>query len=81
MKNAGLEPTKYRYYDPKTCSFNVDFTIEDLQNAPDKSVFMFHACAHNPTGCDPTNSEWDRISEVAKKKNHVLFLDCAYQVK
>jgi aspartate/tyrosine/aromatic aminotransferase len=37
-----------------------------LQAAPDKSVFMLHACAHNPTGIDPTEAQWKEIAEIFK---------------
>ncbi|RYY70707.1 aminotransferase class I/II-fold pyridoxal phosphate-dependent enzyme [archaeon] len=53
---------------------------EDINNAPDGSVFMLHACSHNPTGCDPSHSQWDELSGLMKKKKHVVFFDSAYQV-
>ena len=31
--------------------------IEDLKNAPAKSVIILHAVAHNPTGVDPTKEQ------------------------
>lgn len=33
-----------------------------VQNAPNGSFFMLHACAHNPTGVDPTEEQWREIS-------------------
>jgi len=50
MKDAGLEPVKYRYFNPSTCGVDFDGLIHDVQSAPNGSVFMLHACAHNPTG-------------------------------
>ncbi len=38
-----------------------------------------HACAHNPTGIDPTESQWKQIEQVCKQKNHIIFFDSAYQ--
>jgi aspartate/tyrosine/aromatic aminotransferase len=32
--------------------------MRDLNRAPDQSIVLLHACAHNPTGCDPTIEEW-----------------------
>ena len=43
-------------------------------------MFLLHACAHNPTGVDPTEEQWREISDVMKKKSHAIFFDCAYQV-
>lgn len=38
-----------------------------------------HACAHNPTGVDPTHDDWLKIAEVMEKKKLVPFFDAAYQ--
>jgi len=53
--------------------------IEDIKNAPDGSIIILHACAHNPTGVDPTQEQWKSIAEVLKSKKHIPFFDCAYQ--
>ncbi|CAM9163346.1 unnamed protein product [Phaeothamnion confervicola] len=78
--DAGLEVKRYRYYDAATCG--LDYAaglIEDFENAPDNSVFLLHACAHNPTGVDPTMDQWKEISALMKRKDHTAFFDCAYQ--
>jgi len=79
MKDAGLIPSQYRYYDPKTCAVDFEGMKQDIANASDGSVFMLHACAHNPTGCDPSRAQWDELSSLMKAKNHIVFFDCAYQ--
>jgi len=53
--------------------------LADVAAAPNQSVFLFHACAHNPTGVDPTPSQWAEISKAVKKKNHFIVVDSAYQ--
>ena len=54
--------------------------IDDLQNkAPDGSIILLHACAHNPTGCDPTDEQWDQLLQVIEEKGHLIFFDSAYQ--
>lgn len=40
---------------------------------------MLHACAHNPTGVDPTAEQWKELSALIKKKNLFPFFDMAYQ--
>lgn len=40
--------------------------IGSPQKAPEHSIFVLHACAHNPTGTDPTQEEWKTIAEVMK---------------
>ncbi|QHN87515.1 Phosphatidylinositol 4-kinase beta [Arachis hypogaea] len=37
-----------------------------LKNAPDGSFFLLHACAHNPTGVDPSEEQWQEISSLIK---------------
>jgi len=53
--------------------------LEDLDKAPNESIVMLHVCAHNPTGCDPSNEDWHKILEVVKRKNHLAMFDSAYQ--
>ena len=50
VKNAGLEPVSYKYYDPATNGVDFKGFIEDVKKAENGSVFLIHACAHNPTG-------------------------------
>jgi len=40
---------------------------------------LLHACAHNPTGVDPTPEQWKEISDVVQAKNLFPFFDMAYQ--
>lgn len=64
FKDSGLEPAKYRYYDARTCGLNLPGMLEDLHKAPEGSIVLLHACAHNPTGVDPTPAEWAEIQKV-----------------
>jgi len=76
---AGLKQVDYRYWDPKTRGLDIDGMLEDLTNAPEGSVVLLHACAHNPTGVDPTKEQWKQICAVMKKRNLLPFFDSAYQ--
>ena len=50
-RNAGFTGLhKYRYWDAEKKGLDFTGLMEDLGNAPDKSVVVLHACAHNPTG-------------------------------
>lgn len=40
---------------------------------------LLHACAHNPTGVDPSEQDWKSIAEVMEKKKLIPFFDAAYQ--
>ncbi|KAL3077175.1 hypothetical protein niasHS_013164 [Heterodera schachtii] len=79
FKFAGFEIQKYRYYDPKTCGFDENGCLEDILNIPAKSVILFHACAHNPTGVDPTPEQWRKIADACKSRDLYVFFDMAYQ--
>ncbi|CAK1548723.1 unnamed protein product [Leptosia nina] len=78
--NSGFtNPRVYRYWDDKTCAINFDGMIEDLKNAPENSVILLHACAHNPTGIDPTQEQWIKIADVMEERKLFPFFDSAYQ--
>ena len=79
MKDSGLEVQQYRYFDKSTIGLDLKGMLEDLDKAPSKSIIMLHACAHNPTGVDPTPEQWKQISQVVKSKEHFVFFDMAYQ--
>lgn len=79
FRNVGIEPVDYPYYDPKTIGLDYEGLIKALKDAPDRSVFLLHACAHNPTGVDPTPEQWQAIAEAMAGKGHYAFFDCAYQ--
>jgi len=50
-----------------------------IEQAPEGSIMLLHACAHNPTGVDPTRDQWKELSKIIRAKNHFPFFDCAYQ--
>jgi len=77
--DSGCGLKTYKYYDPKTCGLDFEGMKKDIQNAPQKSVVLFHACAHNPTGVDPAMEHWTELSKVCKDRNHFVFFDLAYQ--
>ncbi|OJD17396.1 hypothetical protein AJ78_02526 [Emergomyces pasteurianus Ep9510] len=79
FKDSGLQVEKYRYYNKDTIGLDFEGMIADIEAAPKNSVFLLHACAHNPTGIDPTVAQWRQISDVMKSKGHFAFFDMAYQ--
>jgi len=76
---CGLNVNTYRYYDRSTNRLNLGGMLEDFKSAPAGSILLLHACAHNPTGCDPTDEQWSQLLEVIKEKGHLIFFDSAYQ--
>lgn len=47
--------------------------------AVENDVVILHACAHNPTGIDPTQEQWRQLAQLFKRKKLFAFFDCAYQ--
>jgi aspartate aminotransferase len=77
--DTGFGIKHYKYYDPSNCGLDFKGLLNDLNTAPDHSFVLLHACAHNPTGVDPTLEQWKELSALFKKKQHFAFFDCAYQ--
>ncbi|UZE19954.1 aspartate/tyrosine/aromatic aminotransferase [Pseudomonas sp. B21-054] len=79
FETAGFPVQNYRYYDAATHDVNRSGLLEDLNALPDRSIVVLHACCHNPTGVDLSSQDWKNVLAVVKAKNHVPFLDMAYQ--
>jgi len=76
---AGLEVHPYRYWSPETLGLDLEGMLADLRGAPEGSVVLLHACAHNPTGVDPTAEQWVAIAEALEDSSLHAFFDAAYQ--
>ncbi|KAL2479786.1 Aspartate aminotransferase 3 [Abeliophyllum distichum] len=76
---AGLSVKTYRYYSPNTRGLDFQGLLEDLGSAPAGAIVLLHACAHNPTGVDPTSDQWEQIRQLMRSKGLLPFFDSAYQ--
>ncbi|TEY65337.1 hypothetical protein BOTCAL_0141g00220 [Botryotinia calthae] len=79
FSNVHLPVATYPYFSKSTKGLDFDGMKNTIQNAPDKSIILLHACAHNPTGVDPTQDQWKELATLLKQKQHFPFFDCAYQ--
>lgn len=77
--NVGLPIATYPYFDKNTKGLDIDGLKAALEQAPDGSIILLHACAHNPTGVDPTPEQWREIASLMRAKKHFPFFDTAYQ--
>ncbi|KAL2929149.1 Aspartate aminotransferase cytoplasmic [Bienertia sinuspersici] len=76
---GGLNVKSYRYYDPATRGLDLQGLLEDLNAADSGAIVLLHACAHNPTGVDPTREQWEQIRQLIRSKALLPFFDSAYQ--
>ncbi|KAK4146543.1 pyridoxal phosphate-dependent transferase [Dichotomopilus funicola] len=79
FSNVGLPIATYPYFSKETRGLDVDGLKATLEKADEGSIIVLHACAHNPTGVDPTPEQWREIASVMKAKKHFPFFDTAYQ--
>lgn len=78
-RDAHVPQRTFHYYHPDSKGLDFAALMDDVKNAPNGSFFLLHACAHNPTGVDPTEEQWKEISYQFKVKDHLAFFDMAYQ--
>ncbi|MCL2315568.1 MAG: aspartate/tyrosine/aromatic aminotransferase [Actinomycetia bacterium] len=76
---AGFATGRYRYLDAPRHAVDVDGMLADLETAVAGTVVVLHACCHNPTGYDLTQSEWRAVIDVVVRRGLIAFFDLAYQ--
>jgi aspartate aminotransferase len=57
---------------------DIDSYYSTLKLAEPNSVFIIHACAHNPTGCDPSKEQWRELARLFKERQLFPLFDAAY---
>ena len=74
----------YRYFDKKTKGLDFDGMIADLKAATPGSTVLLHTCAHNPTGVDLSNAQWEDVGPYHSDdwqyvfKGNILMKKAAY---
>lgn len=79
LGGVGLELKPYPYYDTEKHVLREDAMLDTLRKAPKGDVVLLHACCHNPSGLDPSEELWRKISDVVVERELVPFIDMAYQ--
>lgn len=68
----------YPYYNENTFTLNLDGMLSTLRaEAEHGDVIILHACAHNPTGLDPTPEQWQLVCDVCEEKGLFAVFDSA----
>lgn len=76
---AGFEVAKYAYFDAASSSLDFASMTRALSTVGAGDVVLLHACCHNPSGVDPTPTQWKEIAAVLKDRGALPLLDFAYQ--
>ena len=77
---VGVEVRTYPYYSEKLRGVNIAGIMRTLElQAKRGDVILLHACAHNPTGSDPSKEQWMKLAELCDRLGLVPFFDLAYQ--
>ncbi|KAJ5249184.1 hypothetical protein N7468_000635, partial [Penicillium chermesinum] len=77
---AGVPRKTYPYYHAETRLLDFDGMMATLESeAQEGDAVLLHACAHNPTGLDPTKEQWIAIADLCERKKLFPFFDSAYQ--
>jgi len=79
FESAGYKVNNYAYYDETTHGVNFAAMLAALKAMPRGAIVVLHACCHNPTGADLTQSQWDEVIAAVVAGGLVPFLDMAYQ--
>ena len=76
--DAGFEVREYPYYDAHNKRLDFEPMLDAVKQIPEGDVLLLHACCHNPTGMDPTITQWERIAALVAELKLLPLLDFAY---
>jgi aspartate aminotransferase len=77
---AGVDVETYPYLNAAKTGLDFEAMLAALRDGPKTGdVVLLHACCHNPTGVDPTASQWEQIAEVIAARGLLPMVDFAYQ--
>ena len=79
VKDVGLALKEYTYYDDRSKSIDIALLLEEIDEAPRGSVFIFQASGHNPTSTDLTPDQWRSVQDVMASRRHLAILDVSNQ--
>ncbi|KAI9933008.1 hypothetical protein MW887_009262 [Aspergillus wentii] len=78
FSTLGFECHTFQYYDSKTKSLDIESYRSMLNTVESGSIIILHACAHNPTGLDPSPEQWMEIGKIMKERGLFPVFDSAY---
>ena len=76
--DPAIEQRFYPYFDHEKFALDREGMLSTLrQQAVGGDVIVLHACAHNPTGVDPSREDWEAIARVCEEKGIFPVFDLA----
>jgi aspartate aminotransferase len=79
LGGAGVELSRYPYYDAKSHALDFEGMRATLTKAAPGDLVLLHGSCHNPSGADPSREQWDAIAQLCTERSLVPFVDMAYQ--
>ena len=79
LDEAGLQISKYPYYDYNSHAIRFDAMMDSISTAGPGDLVLLHGCCHNPCGADLDQSQWQAVTALAQKNGFTPFIDLAYQ--
>ncbi len=79
IEAAGLEVSRYGYYDRDERFIRFDEMMQRLDGAQPGDVVLLHGCCHNPTGADLDDDQWADVARTVAYRGLLPFVDIAYQ--
>jgi aspartate/tyrosine/aromatic aminotransferase len=76
---AGQGVESYDYIDKAGRGLDFVALMAAFKQIPPGNIVMLHACCHNPTGIDPTPSQWKEIAAMVHERGLLPLVDFAYQ--
>jgi aromatic-amino-acid transaminase len=79
LEDNRLRVVTYPYLDSRTGEVDFDALLDHFSRAERGDIVLLHGCCHNPTGADPSRSQWQALAEIIAERGLVPLVDIAYQ--
>ncbi|KAI1324632.1 aspartate aminotransferase [Xylariaceae sp. FL0255] len=76
--HVGFETESLPWYNTKTQLLDIDALLARIATLPSRSIIVLQVAGNNPTGCDPSPSDWEALAQAFISGHHFAFLDAAY---
>lgn len=75
---VGFEIVNYPYYDIPTGTLRFDAMMSALADLRPGDTVLLHGCCHNPSGADPSATQWAEIADLIARSGATPLVDLAY---